>query len=405
MKSVIYIVILVLISFGVHSQQFLPQSYDTVKQKNRVVLQGWGFHHSNALKNDITGKFLRGGEIDDEIKSNSLEGHGSKNNSLGGEVYSSIDYFFQPNAWQEKNYGLVFSLGQQLHFASEYNSDLYELVFFGNNNFQNAAANVANTRGMLLDMYKVGGGIFNMENKNYIALNAVFVNDYFRFQSDRGRVFNNVTDNVIDYDLDMYFQQASSHTYFQGMGASIDFDYNLGIQDGGVFDGYIQISGRNLGFVYMDQLEKVGISANGQYSGFNFSNLDLLQEEGIDIADTLGLNRSQENGIEATPGFVQISKITNRVYDHKFKPFFGARFYPTIGYFPMVFLGGQLSFLEHFEAGAQLSYGGYGNLRGGLYVSYQNRNFALSLGTEDVHGAILKSGFGRSALLRIQYSW
>lgn len=405
MKNVFYITMLVLFSFEAYSQQFLPQAYDTIKHKNRIVLQGWGFHHSNALKNDLTGKFIRGGEIDDEIKSNSLEGHGSKNNSLGGEIYSSLDYFYQPSAWEEKNYGLVFSLGQQIHFSSEYNSDLYELLFYGSNNFQNAAANLGNTRGLLLDMYKVGGGIFNTENKNYIALNAVFVNDYINFQTNRGRIFNNVSENIIDYDLDMYFQQASSHTYFQGMGASVDFDYNLGIQDGGVFDGYIQISGRNLGFVYMDRLEQFEINSSGEYAGFNFSNVELLQEESIDIADTLGFNQSQENGIVATPGFVQISKITNRVYDHKFKPFFGARFYPTFGYFPMVFLGGQLKFLENFDAGAQVSYGGYGNLRGGLYVSYQNRNFAVSLGTEDIHGAILQSGFGRSALLRIQYSW
>lgn len=389
-----------------HAQQLIPVTYDTLERSNFLVLNGFGFHQSSALKNDLTAKFLFGGEITDEIKDNSIDNHGLFN-KLGADVTGDLTYFFKPQFLSEKQFGLYVTAGQYYHFASEYSEDFYGFAFYGNERFENSGISLGNSRATYIDYNKIGFGIYDEKTKNSIGLNFVVVNDFVRTVVGRGGLFNNTNDNLIDFDLDFYFQNAVSHAAFQGAGVSLDFDYNMKIKDGGLFDGFVQIAGRNLGGVNIHRVQQWSVRNSGTYNGFSFSEIaSIFGEEGdIDLMDTLGVDYRQNRAFVALPGYVQIGKIVDRHSENPFQVFFGARMYTTMAYFPMVYAGGHYAINDAFSLGAQASYGGFGNFRGGLYFMYNTEQFSVGGGTEDLVGVIPSIGFGRSAVLRMTYKW
>jgi hypothetical protein len=389
------------------AQQLLPVSHDTLKRTNFLVLNGFGFHHSTSIKNDFTSKFLLGGVITDEIKDNSLEEQ-ELFNKLGADVTSEITYFFKPNFLSEKKIGLYASLGQHYHFASEYAKDFYAFAFYGNQRFENSGISLGNTRAVFMNYSKLGFGVYDEVSKNRIGLNFIVVNDFNRTVINRGGLFNNTNDNLIDYDIDFYFQNASSFAFFQGAGVSLDFDYNMKIKDGGLFDGFVQIAGRNLGAVNMPRTQQWSMQNVGSYDGFSFADIaGSMGEDGqnIDLIDSLGIEQRVGSTMIALPGYVQIGKIVDAHSESAFQVFFGARMYTTVAFFPMVYAGGHYAMNENFFVGAQASYGGFGNFRAGTYLGYNRENLSIGLGTEDLLGIIPNIGFGRSALLRLTYKW
>lgn len=406
MRSWIINSIFILAVFSVKGQQLLPIAYDTLNRTNLLVINGFGFHQSSSLKNDFTGKFLFGGEITDDIKNNSLENQ-VLFNKLGADVTAEMTYYFKPDFLDEKNFGFYATGGQYFHFASEYAKDFYEFAFYGNSQFENSSISLGNTRAMYLNYSKFGLGVYDEKTKNSIGLNLVLANDFIRTVVGRGALFNNTNDNLIDYDVDFYFQNSVSHAHFQGAGVSLDFDYNIKIRDGGLFDGFVQIAGRNLGGVNIHKIQQWSIRNAGTYNGFGFSDLAAIQngEGDIDLMDSLGIDQRQNNSWVALPGYVQIGKIVDELDEDAFQIFFGARMYTTMAYFPMVYLGGHYSMNEHFSLGAQATYGGFGGFRGGFYFMYNNANFSIGAGTEDLVGILPNLGFGRSALLRMTYKW
>lgn len=389
-----------------NAQQLLPTSYDTLEYNNTLVVNGFGFHQSSALKNDFTGRFLFGGEITEEIKDNSLENHGLFN-KLGADVAAEMWYYFSPSFLKEKGVGMYVTGGQYFHFASEYANDFYPFAFYGNSRFENSGISLGNTRGTYMDYSKIGFGVFDKTTKNSIGLNFVVANDFYRSVIGRGALFNNTNENLIDYDIDFYYQNAASWANFQGAGVSLDFDYNMKIKDGGLFDGFVQIAGRNLGAVNIHRIEQWSMRNDGTYAGFTFSDIiSALNEEGdIAILDSLGIEQRQNNAWVALPGYVQIGKIVDDLSENPFQLFFGARMYTTMAYFPMVYAGSHYTISPQFSLGAQATFGGFGNFRGGLYAMYHSNNLAIGAGTEDIVGVIPAIGFGRSAVIRMTYKW
>jgi hypothetical protein len=49
------------------------------------------------------------------------------------------------------------------------------------------------------------------------------------------------------------------------------------------------------------------------------------------------------------------------------------------------------------------SYGGFGELRGGLYADFKMKNLFIGIGTHDVFGAVSKNGLGQSILGRVTW--
>lgn len=406
-KYVAFLFVILLFCSSSMAQQLLPVTHDTLKRTNFIVINGFGFHHATSIKNDFTSKFLLGGEIIEEIKDNSLDKQ-KIFNKIGADVAAEIAYFFKPKFLSEKNIGLYATLGQHYHFAAEYAKDFYSFAFYGNSRFENSGISLGNTRAVYLNYSKIGFGIYDEVTKNRLGLNLIVANDFNRTVINRGGLFNNTNENLIDYDVDFYFQNASSFAFFQGAGVSLDFDYNMKIKDGGLFDGFVQIAGRNLGVLNIPRANQWSMRNTGTYDGFSFSDIAGIigdNEQDLALIDSLGIEQRVGSTMIALPGYVQIGKIVDAHSENAFQVFFGARMYTTVAYFPMVYAGGHYALNENFFVGAQASYGGFGNFRAGAYMGYNAGDLSIGLGTEDLIGVIPNLGYGRSALLRMTYKW
>lgn len=390
----------------VWSQHFLPAHYDTTRNHGRIELSAGAFYHTSSLENELSQKFIRGGHITDEIKDRSKNKH-QLFNSLGGEIESEITYIHGGEPYSDSSsFSWLARGGRSIQFAGAYSDDFYDLLFYGNADKIDQRINVSNTRGFLVDSYKVGAGIYHKKSKSSVVLNAVFINDYLQLNSGNNNILTSSSTGITEVRADVLFDQAASHTTFQGIGASLDFDYYLPIRTEGLLDGFVQITGRNLGAGYITKNQRTDVFGNYRFEGFAFDDLIDFRENSdliSNIEDSLNITTTTGGKWIALPGIVQIGKIVDNMSEKDIQFFFGARGYINRVFRPMVYFGSQYKLIDQMNIGGQISYGGYGGLRGGIYANYQMDKASIALGTEDVLGAVSQRFFGQSIVLRLNY--
>lgn len=169
--------------------------------------------------------------------------------------------------------------------------------------------------------------------------------------------------------------------------------------------GFMSISGRNLGAYYLNSVSSVAVDANIQFEGYSIADLVSLEENTQSVLnDSLNVTRDTTSAWRMTPGFIQIGKIVEKYTDKQVQAFFGVRMYTNRVYRPLGYLGIHWTPVLNWSVGAQLSFGGYGNFRGGIYAGYTSDRLSISIGTEDILGVILDSQFGQSALMKLSWN-
>ena len=119
------------------------------------------------------------------------------------------------------------------------------------------------------------------------------------------------------------------------------------------------------------------------------------------VMDSVGIYSNNFRPTYLLPGFIQIGKIVDDHYQGKFQPFFGVRLYPTLIYSPMVFGGLDYKPIDKLRVGANLSFGGFAGLRGGLYAHADLGKWNIGLSTETISGLVSQKAPGQSVYLRI----
>ena len=92
----------------------------------------------------------------------------------------------------------------------------------------------------------------------------------------------------------------------------------------------------------------------------------------------------------------QFTKLIDNNSSHKFQGFFGFRGYLNNAYVPMLFGGLDYKPSKWIRLGIQGSYGGFSQLRYGLYTALQLNHFNLGLASEN-----LFSKTGESIIIKL----
>ena len=61
-----------LVQFSFVSAQLIPEGYDTLSYSHEITVRGNLDYYGTSVQNDIISKFIRGGQITEENKDNSL---------------------------------------------------------------------------------------------------------------------------------------------------------------------------------------------------------------------------------------------------------------------------------------------------------------------------------------------
>lgn len=408
MRKLIILSFSILVLIGDFSfAQILPIGHDTLIYKHQVTLSG-GFDYSgNSVQRAITSKFLRGGEITEDLKDASFAKHRSVNR-IGGALSGELNYAAY-DVRLFKDWGLNIKAGYDLFGGLIYSKDFFGLAFYGNQRFLGDTLSMSGMNATLTSFQKFGVGIINAKSKASVTLNFYNIDNHFDAHFRTLELIQDESGDSFSVEMDGEVEIPKNSQMNQGFGVGIDVDFRLPIAWGAENTAYVQFQAKNIGVGFSSQpYKRYYTDTTIAFDGFTFDQLigdnSFLGDTSISVnsvMDSIGIYSNNFRPTYLLPGFIQIAKIVDDHYEGKFQPFFGVRLYPTLIYSPMVFGGLDYKPVEKLRVGASLSFGGFAGLRGGLYAHTDLGKWNIGLSTETISGLVSQKAPGQSVYLRI----
>lgn len=408
MRKLLTCFLFTLLAIAAYGQQILPLQQDTSLLKQQVSLFGNGFYFGNTLRNDFTRTMLFGGYIDDEMKKSSMM-HMVSRNRIGSSFSGELEYQNHTiNLFGKENWGLVVRGGYESYNALQFSRDAFDLVFNGNANLTNNTANFGNTHLLSLSYQKIGFGVVDKHSKSSIVVNFVNGSSFAKGTIEKGKYTQTPNSDTIGLTLSGNLAYNNQRKNFvNGQGFSFDFDFRVEINWRKGRKAFIQIMAKNMGLLFFNKMTtNYSVDTNYSYSGFHFKQLlsgGSLVSNNFSLADSLNMHPTKKGKPIFLPGYVQIGKIVDRNNPAKVQPFFGLNVFTSVICLPQLYAGVHYQPAKWIGMGAQGSYGGFGEFRGGVYFDFRMKHFALGLATNDIYGLCSKRGYGASAQIRMTW--
>lgn len=396
------------ICYPVFTQEILPVQQDTLPKKGMLTFSGAGFYHGNAIRTDFAKTLLFGGFIDEDMKERSMNNAtGRPRNRFGGALSSELEYRnLKGGLFGKANWGYLIKAGYEQFGGMQYTRDLFSLVFKGNAHVQDNYADLNSTELFSIAYQKLGFGIVDKKTNSSMTLNIVNGQNYTRLRMPNAEYRQSVDTDSVSLLLKGKFDHTPTRSFSNGIGLAIDAEFRIPIPWRKTKQAWVQIKAQNVGIVYFyGNTAHYDVDTMYRYSGFK---MNQLFESGISgdefsLMDSLGLRSTTGGQTIWLPGLIQLAKIVDRNNPAKFQPFFGVNIYTHATYLPQIFAGAHYQPIPALAIGAQLSYGGFGELRGGMYLDLKLKHFFFGVGTQDVYGLFSNNAFGQSVIGRL--SW
>ncbi len=398
-----------LIASTLIGQQTLPIQQDTTQLKGEIILSGSGFYHGNRIRNEFSNVLIFGGYITDEMKDASMKNAAYRSrNRFGGSFSSNIEYVnYDVNMFGKSDWGFMINAGYETFIGSQYTRDAFSLIFKGNAHVENDYANLTDLHFEQITYQKIGFGVVDKKSRSSISVNLVNGQSFNKFNLVNGEYRQSPETDSISLLLKGEYSSSTGKSFSNGLGFAFDADFRFEIPWMKTKKAWIQLKAQNIGVVFFNKSSQTyALDTMYRYSGFKMSQIldaGTVGSEEFSLMDSLNITPSSGSKAVWLPGFIQLAKIVDRANKAKFQTFFGLNIFTSITYLPQVFAGVHFQPIPAMALGAQVSYGGFGELRGGLYLDFKMKNFYIGIGTQDFYGAISKNGFGQSITGRMTW--
>ena len=401
MKRCLFALLLSILCWqNVLCQLMIPIQQDTALfQKNHeLVFSGIADYQSTSIGKDITKSFFYGGFINDGMKGQT-SGRQQLINRFGINLNSEIEYRNHTSKmFKDSTKGFLLKHGIYNFSAIEYAEDVFDLLFYGNSAFIGDTAFLTGSRFDSYTFQKIGFGWFDKYSKSSFTLNAIGVHNIISGRIENGSLYQSASIDSIGLSLDAKYNQSNSNA-FCGFGLAVDIDYRFDMPKNKNEKIYFQLLIRNLGVVCLPKVRSYSINSNVNYDAYSID--DLMNASTIfnDTEGTLGsFSDSSSLGTDwkLLPALFQFTKLVDRSSMRKLQGFYGARAYLSSSFMPMFFSGMDYHPVKWYRIGLQASYGGFSNLRWGMYSALKFDRFSLGLASEN-----LFSKTGESIILRM----
>ena len=390
-------------------QQMLPIQHDTTQLKGEIILTGGVFYQGNAIRNDFSNALLFGGHITDEMKDASMKNAASRSrNRYGGNFSSQLEYRnYDVNLFGKSEWGFLVQAGYETFIGTQYTKDAFSLIFKGNAHVDNNLANLSDIRFEQMTFQKIGFGIVDKKSRSSIAVNLINGQSFNKLNLENGEYRQSDNTDSISLLLKGNYSASTGNSFSNGLGVAFDAEFRLEIPWMKVKKAWIQLKAQNIGVVFFNKSSQTyAVDTMYRYSGFKMNQLldgGVFGGGEFNLMDSLNINPTSGSQAVWLPGFIQLAKIVDRANPAKLQSFFGLNVYTNITYLPQVFVGMHYQPIPAVAVGAQLSYGGFGELRGGFYADFKMKNAYIGIGTQDVYGAFAKNGLGQSIIGRLTW--
>lgn len=406
MKMRLLFVVLLLFVFGQFTYgQLSPLTYDTIKRAHEFNWNSSVDYNSSSINRTLSSKFIRGGFIDETIK-NDVSSKQKDMNRMGAFYGSEFEYRnYNLNLFKDWGSLVKFEYGSLS--GVNYTNDLFDLVFFGNDPFKGRKMDFSGTNLLSTTYQKIGFGIVKAKSKSSISLNFYNVSNrtYSNFQEVS--FLQNTGNDEVDMTLKGEFSTKNNNKFSQGVGIGIDVDFILPFNLKKDKSIYVQFQAKNIGLLYMHRGQNYyEVDTTILFSGLEFSDLigddALFSDSTNSILNQLGVQSTSRKQVKLLPGYFQVAKIVNEMSLQKVQSYFGVRLYPSLLFLPQGFLGIDYKPFKSIHFGANVSYGGFGGFRAGLYTSVKIKTLSIGLSSENILGFITKKSYGQSLNLRLK---
>jgi hypothetical protein len=378
----------------------LPVQQDTTifLNNHELVVSAVADYQSTSIGKDIIKSFFYGGFIDDAMKGETSSRQ-QLINRFGFDINSEIEYRnHKSKIFKDSTKGFVLKHGFYNFSAIEYTEDVFDLLFYGNSAFIGDTAFLTGSRFDSYTFQKIGFGWFDKHSKSSFTLNAIGVHNVITGRVQNGSLYQSASIDSVALSMDAKYNQSNSNA-FCGFGLAVDIDYRFDMPKNNNEKIYFQLLMRNLGVVCLPGVRSSSINSQINYNAYSID--DLLNASTVfnDTEATFGSfsdSSSEATDWKLLPALLQFTKLVDRNSDKKLQGFYGARAYMSSSFMPMFFSGIDYHPAKCYRIGLQASYGGFSNLRWGMYSELKFDRFSLGLASEN-----LFSKTGESIILRM----
>ena len=405
MKSIVVILFFLLFLNG-FSQSWLPIQHDTlVDKKHEFILSGTADYASTSLHKSLTQKLFYGGEITDEVKDKSQKLHRGIN-QFGSDLNSEMEYRnYSVSLFKNPNWGFAVKAGYYSFINALYSKDLFNLTFYGNQEYLGDTATLSGTRFSSYTFQKIGFGWLDKKSKSSVSLNVFNLSNYSDAFLRSGDLFQSQNIDSLSVTFDGRASFTSGSTFIKGIGLGLDADLRFSVPQKNGKPMFYQFLAKNIGFTSIrESLNRFVGDTVFSFTGLTFNevlNGSSFLDSNFSILDTLGVQKTQIKTTVFLPGFFQFSKLVDARSDRKLQEFYGIRLFLTSAYTPLVFAGLDYRFslgkVNSLNVGLNSSYGGFSRFRFGLYSSIKMNNWNIGISSENLFGKT-----GESILFRLQ---
>ena len=403
MKS-IFSILVISSCLHVFSQSWLPIYQDSLlDKKHEVIISGTADYASTSLQKELTQKLFYGGEITDEIKDKSQKSHRGINR-FGLDLNTEFEYRnYSVSLFKNKNWGLVVKSGYYSFMNALYSKDLFNLTFYGNQNYIGDTASISGTKFSSYTFQKIGFGWLDKKSKSTITLNLFNLSTYREASIKTGELFQSQAIDSLSISFDGKASFTNGSSFFKGIGAGIDADLRFSIPSKNGMPIYYQFLAKNIGFASLNEpVSRYSSDTVFSFTGLSFNQLlngGSFLDSNFSVLDTLGVQKTTSKTTVLLPGFFQFSKLVDANSKRKLQEFYGIRMFLASSYSPMIFAGIDyrlnLGKTKTINIAINSSYGGFSLFRLGMYSSLKVKNWNLGIASENLFGKT-----GQSILFR-----
>ncbi|MDC0297369.1 hypothetical protein OAK92_02220 [Crocinitomicaceae bacterium] len=401
MMRIINSILAVLICVLAHSQSMLPLVQDTNINacNHELSLSGVVDFQSTSIGKDITKSFIYGGFIDDAMKLSSSNRH-DEINRFGIDLNTEVVYKnHKVNLFKDSLKGLLIKGGVFSFSSLIYSKDLFDMAFYGNDMFTGDTAYFTGSQFNSVSFQKIGIGWLNKKSKSSFSLNFIGVNNYLNGVINESYLYNSQDADSLEFLLSGEGMRSNNSSYYKGFGLAIDMDYRFKMKKNEKEFVHFQLVMRNLGFAYSFNTENYianGVATVGSYQINDLINSESIFSNPEEVSEGLSDTIITKGSLVMLPAMFQFTKLVDYNSLNQFQGFFGFRGYLNNAYVPMLFGGLDFKAAKWCRFGAQASYGGFSQLRWGMYSSFNFKNFNLGIASEN-----LFSKTGESILIKL----
>lgn len=405
LKLIVFL--LIAIRIGAQMPSLLLLSEDTVwKSKSMMaLLNGDGGISSNALDVDFMRKSLLGGYIErDHI--DALLKNMPEESRMGYGVNAQLELLnFRDTLFGKPNLGMRAALSTHYQGFLGFGPEAFETIYRGNANDEAVSTELGPLFLQNQSWQKFGFGLFDKTTLSGITLSLVEGQAYRSLNVDRASLYtSSVSDSLSLQLLGDYYRSDTTRSGWangSGIGACVDFDYNLPLKDDA---GFVSFTVRNLGFIaWNDRSERYQVDTQLDWEGLYVNDWLSGEEDSLALpqwADSLNSNRTQLMVIKPLPLNIQMRYLRKWKGIHFWET--GFSFSPNRVAVPLVYAGLTHALGSGFWVSERISYGGYGGFALGVEVQWLSDNsWFLRAGSAQVEGWLLPMTGGRSVYVNV----